>query len=306
MTSDLSLLKNFVEKFIGIVCFGNDHFAAITGYGDYVHANITIFHVYYVEGLGHNLFSVGQFYDGNLEVAFRSKTCYVRNLEGDDLLTTTSTKSWLWHRRLSHRRLLNLNFCTINNLTKQDLVDGLLKFKYEKDHLCSGCERGKSKKATHPPKLVPNALDSPYLLVLITGTSQSKQHDNATYSTSADDITMQSCFFDIQLTSVSPRNCISPEVLLRTDENEEVEVDNEAELKMHMVIIKDDDIAIDAIPVATKPPMIVEYKLIKEGIIGHYQLIRADGSSKRYSSMIRMLQGIDREDYLEVGQNKAW
>ncbi|GJX66118.1 hypothetical protein Tco_0300461 [Tanacetum coccineum] len=68
------------------------------------------------------------------------------------------------------------------------------------------------------------------------------------------------------------------------------------EMKMHMVIVKDDDIAIDAIPLATKPPMIVEYKLIKEGRIGHYQLIRADGSSKRYSFMIRMLQGIDRED----------
>ncbi|GJX48388.1 hypothetical protein Tco_0273578 [Tanacetum coccineum] len=75
----------------------------------------------------------------------------------------------------------------------------------------------------------------------------------------------------------------------KTDENEEVEEDNEAELKMHMVIVKDDDIAVDAIPLATKPPVIVEYKIIKEGIIGHYQLIRADGSSKRYSSMIRML-----------------
>ncbi|GJR48065.1 hypothetical protein Tco_1316168 [Tanacetum coccineum] len=78
--------------------------------------------------------------------------------------------------------------------------------------------------------------------------------------------------------------------------NEEVEEDNEVELKMHLVIVKDDDIAVDAIPLATKPPVIVEYKIIKEGIIGHYQLIRADGSSKRYSSMIRMLQGIDRED----------
>ncbi|GJX73063.1 hypothetical protein Tco_0311658 [Tanacetum coccineum] len=82
----------------------------------------------------------------------------------------------------------------------------------------------------------------------------------------------------------------------KTDKTNEVEEDNEAELKMHMVIVKDDDIAIDAIPLATKPPVIVEYKIIKEGIIGHYQLIRADGSSKRYSSMIRMLQGIDRED----------
>ncbi|GKE02950.1 retrovirus-related pol polyprotein from transposon TNT 1-94 [Tanacetum coccineum] len=62
----------------------------------------------------------------------------------------TSTKSWLWHHRLSH-----LNFGTINDLTKHDLVDGLPKFKYSKDHLCFACERGKSKKASHPPKLVP-------------------------------------------------------------------------------------------------------------------------------------------------------
>ncbi|GKC56285.1 retrovirus-related pol polyprotein from transposon TNT 1-94 [Tanacetum coccineum] len=63
----------------------------------------------------------------------------------------TSTKSWLWHRRLSH-----LNFGTINHLTKQDLVDGLLRFKYDKDHLCSACEEWKSKKAIFPPKLVPS------------------------------------------------------------------------------------------------------------------------------------------------------
>ncbi|GKC82451.1 hypothetical protein Tco_1138168 [Tanacetum coccineum] len=73
-------------------------------------------------------------------------------------------------------------------------------------------------------------------------------------------------------------------------------LNDEVELKKHLVIVKDDDIAIDAIPLATKPPVIVEYKLLKEGIIGHYQLIRADGSSKRYSSMIRMLQDINREN----------
>ncbi|GJX99029.1 hypothetical protein Tco_0356048 [Tanacetum coccineum] len=81
-----------------------------------------------------------------------------------------------------------------------------------------------------------------------------------------------------------------------TDEHEEVEVDDEVELKNHMVIVKDYDIAIDAIPLATKPPVIVEYKLLKQGILVHYQLIRADGSSKRYSSMIRVLQDINRED----------
>ncbi|GKE58188.1 hypothetical protein Tco_1497373 [Tanacetum coccineum] len=68
-----------------------------------------------------------------------------------------------------------------------------------------------------------------------------------------------------------------------TDEHEEVEEDDEAELKKHLVIVKDDEIGIDAIPLATKPLVIIEYKLLKEGIMVHYQLIRADGSSKRYS-----------------------
>ncbi|GJV61890.1 integrase, catalytic region, zinc finger, CCHC-type containing protein [Tanacetum coccineum] len=129
--------------------FGNDNFAAITGYGDYIQGNITICHVYYVKGLGHNLFSVGKFCDGDLEVAFRSKTCYVRNLEGDDLLTGG--------------RESNLYTISISDMAASspvclilDLVDGLPKFKYGKDHLCSACERGKGKKASHPPKLVPS------------------------------------------------------------------------------------------------------------------------------------------------------
>ncbi|GJS96508.1 hypothetical protein Tco_0803476 [Tanacetum coccineum] len=71
-------------------------------------------------------------------------------------------------------------------------------------------------------------------------------------------------------------------------------------LKNHLVIKKDDDIAIDVVPLATKPPVIVNYKLLKEGIMVHYELIRADGSSKRYSSMIRMIQDIDREDLLTL------
>ncbi|GJU26051.1 retrovirus-related pol polyprotein from transposon TNT 1-94 [Tanacetum coccineum] len=87
MTGNLQMLRNFIEKFMGTVRFGNDHFAAITGYGDYVQGNLTICHIYYVEGLRHNLFSVRQFCVGDLEVSFRSNTCYVQNLEGDDLLT---------------------------------------------------------------------------------------------------------------------------------------------------------------------------------------------------------------------------
>nr|GEW80095.1 hypothetical protein [Tanacetum cinerariifolium] len=147
--------------------------------------NILIFGVYFIEGLGHNLFSVGQFCDSDLEVAFRRNACFVRNLEGVDLLKgdrstnlytinlhemafaspfclmarASSTKSWLWHQRLSH-----LNFDTINNLTRNDLVSGLPKFKYHKEHLCPSCEQGKSKRASHPPKLIPNSRQRLHLL----------------------------------------------------------------------------------------------------------------------------------------------
>ncbi|GJX96856.1 hypothetical protein Tco_0352654 [Tanacetum coccineum] len=81
-----------------------------------------------------------------------------------------------------------------------------------------------------------------------------------------------------------------------SDEVVEASEDDEGELMKHLVIKKDDDIAINAIPLSTKLSVIIDYKLHKKGMLVHYQLIRVDGSSKRYSSMIRMLQGIDRED----------
>ncbi|GKB88105.1 retrovirus-related pol polyprotein from transposon TNT 1-94, partial [Tanacetum coccineum] len=71
----------------------------------------------------------------------------------------TSTKSWLWHQRLSH-----LNFDTINDLAKNNLVTGLLKFKYHKEHICTSCKQGKSKRASHPPKPVPNSKQRLHLL----------------------------------------------------------------------------------------------------------------------------------------------
>ncbi|GKG50923.1 hypothetical protein Tco_0539047, partial [Tanacetum coccineum] len=76
MTGDRSRLKNFMKKFIEIVRSRNDHFGATMGYGDYVIGDSVISSVYYVEGLGHNLFSVGQ------EVAFRKHSCYVRDTSG--------------------------------------------------------------------------------------------------------------------------------------------------------------------------------------------------------------------------------
>ncbi|GJZ95598.1 hypothetical protein Tco_0667932 [Tanacetum coccineum] len=64
----------------GTVRFGNDQFALILGYGDLNQGNVMIKRVYYVEGLNHNLFSVGQFCDADIEVAFRKSTCFVRDL----------------------------------------------------------------------------------------------------------------------------------------------------------------------------------------------------------------------------------
>ncbi|GKD53058.1 integrase, catalytic region, zinc finger, CCHC-type containing protein [Tanacetum coccineum] len=115
MTGNRSRLKNFMKKFTGTVQFGNDHFGAIMGYGDYVI---------------------------DLEVAFRKHSCYVRDTDGVELLEgshgsnlytisvedmmksspicllskSSKNKSWLWHRRLN-----NLNFDTINDLARKDL-----------------------------------------------------------------------------------------------------------------------------------------------------------------------------------------
>nr|GEU53645.1 integrase, catalytic region, zinc finger, CCHC-type, peptidase aspartic, catalytic [Tanacetum cinerariifolium] len=164
MTGNRALLTNFMEKFLETVRFGNNDFTMIDGYGDVVIGSMTIKRVYYVEGLGHNLFSVGQFCDKGLEVTFRKSACFVRNENGVDLLTddsssnlytiaineitlnssscllakASSSQSWLWHQCLSH-----LNFAIINILVKNNLARGLPKMKFEKDHLCFVCEQGK-------------------------------------------------------------------------------------------------------------------------------------------------------------------
>nr|GEY15674.1 retrovirus-related Pol polyprotein from transposon TNT 1-94 [Tanacetum cinerariifolium] len=178
MTGNLKLLCNFVEKFMGTVHFGNDQFASIIGYRDLVQENITINKVYYVEGLNHNLFLVGQFCDADLEVAFWKSTCFVRDLQGNYLLIgnrgsdlytislqelTSSTplclmakasltQAWLWNRRLFH-----LNFDYINLLSKKDVAIGLPKLKIIKDHLCSSCELSKAKRISVKSKAVPSS-----------------------------------------------------------------------------------------------------------------------------------------------------
>nr|GEZ76263.1 retrovirus-related Pol polyprotein from transposon TNT 1-94 [Tanacetum cinerariifolium] len=165
-------------NFLGTVKFGNDQIVPILGYGDLVQRAVTIKRVYYVEGLNHNLFFVGQFCDADLEVAFRKSTCYIRDLKGNDLLTgsrgtdlysitlqdtncpnpiclmakVTSSQAWLWHRCLSY-----LNFDTINLLSENDIVVGLPKLKFIKDHLCSSCELGKAKRNSFHTKITPSS-----------------------------------------------------------------------------------------------------------------------------------------------------
>nr|GEW66450.1 retrovirus-related Pol polyprotein from transposon TNT 1-94 [Tanacetum cinerariifolium] len=120
----------------------------------------------------------GQFCDEDLEVAFRKSTCFIRDIQGNDLLTdnrgfdlytisfqesasstllclmakASPTQAWLWHRRLSH-----LNFDYINLLSKKDVVIGLPKLKYVKDQLCSSCELSKAKRSSFKSKAVPSS-----------------------------------------------------------------------------------------------------------------------------------------------------
>ncbi|GJR47682.1 retrovirus-related pol polyprotein from transposon TNT 1-94 [Tanacetum coccineum] len=153
--------------------------------------------VYYVEGLRHNLFSVSQFCDSDLEVAFKKHTCFVRDLEGVDLIKgsrgmnlytisvedmirsspicllskSSKNKSWLWHRRLNH-----LNFGTLNDLARKDLVRGLPRLKFEKDHLFTWAKFLRSKDET--PAFIINLLKQ--LQVGLNKTVRFVRTDNGT------------------------------------------------------------------------------------------------------------------------------
>ncbi|GJY09423.1 retrovirus-related pol polyprotein from transposon TNT 1-94, partial [Tanacetum coccineum] len=124
MTGDHFQLTNFVNKFFGTVKFRNDDVVKILGYGDYQIGN---------------------------DMMASSPKCL--------LSKASKTKSWLWHRRLSH-----LNFGAINHLARHGLVRGLPKLKVEKDHLCFACTMGKSKKKPHKPKSEDTNQEKLYLL----------------------------------------------------------------------------------------------------------------------------------------------
>ncbi|KAJ9552638.1 hypothetical protein OSB04_016683 [Centaurea solstitialis] len=174
MTGRKEILHNFKPKFCGSVQFGNEQYAPIVGYGDVIQDKITIKKVSLVEGLGHNLFSIGQFCDKDLEVGFKKRRCVVKTESGKELLVGTrrrnlykidlrdvkakntlcllskasNQQSILWHRRLSH-----LNFKGLNKLVIGNLAIGIPDLRFQQDHLCSACQLGKMKRASHTSKL---------------------------------------------------------------------------------------------------------------------------------------------------------
>ncbi|KAJ9555727.1 hypothetical protein OSB04_010341 [Centaurea solstitialis] len=174
MTGRKGILHNFKPKFCGSVQFGNEQYAPILGYGDVIQDKITIKKVSLVEGLGHNLFSIGQFCDKDLEVGFKKRRCVVKTESGKELLVGTrrrnlykidlrdvkakntlcllskasNQQSILWHRRLSH-----LNFKGLNKLVIGNLAIGIPDLRFQQEHLCSACQLGKMKRVSHKSKL---------------------------------------------------------------------------------------------------------------------------------------------------------
>ncbi|GKB09466.1 retrovirus-related pol polyprotein from transposon TNT 1-94 [Tanacetum coccineum] len=128
----------------GLRIFGNDNIARIMGYGDYQLGNVTISRVYYVEGLGYNLFSICQFFDTDLEVAFRKNTCFIHNLEGVDLL--------------SGSRNTNLYTISLDDMLKTSPICLLSK--------ASKTKSWKSKKSSHQPKAEDTNQEKLYLLYM--------------------------------------------------------------------------------------------------------------------------------------------
>nr|GEY01034.1 hypothetical protein [Tanacetum cinerariifolium] len=127
MTGNLKLLINFVEMFLGMMKFGNDQIAPILGYEDL--GNYLL-----IGSRGADLYSITL-----QDTSSPNPVCLMAK--------ATSSQAWLWHRRLSH-----FNFNTIKLLSKNDIVVGLPKLKFVKDHLCSSCELGKAKRKSFQSK----------------------------------------------------------------------------------------------------------------------------------------------------------
>ncbi|GJT23372.1 hypothetical protein Tco_0893309 [Tanacetum coccineum] len=120
LTSNLILWRK--KFFWGTVKFGNDQLALILGYGDLVQGMITIKRVYFVEGLIHNLFSVGQFCDADLEVAFRKSTCYIRLFGWEIIFSQVSRGTDSIFHFLCKTQQLQSPICLLANVTSLSML----------------------------------------------------------------------------------------------------------------------------------------------------------------------------------------
>lgn len=169
MTGDISLFIDFTPKKKVFVTYGDNNKGAILGKGSGGNpSSTTIYDVILIEGLKHNLLSIIQLCDKGYKITFTNTYCiiehndkkhdsfkilrvnniYMLNLNdvsstSTKCLVTMSDDSWLCHRSLSH-----VNFDLLNKVVSKDLVIGLSKIKFSKDHLCDACQIGKQTKVS--------------------------------------------------------------------------------------------------------------------------------------------------------------
>ncbi|GJY94731.1 retrovirus-related pol polyprotein from transposon TNT 1-94 [Tanacetum coccineum] len=171
MTCVKSYLHKYVEQPGTEVVFGDDFRCTTKGYGS-IKCNVIVFtKVAFVNGIKYNLISISQLCDAKYIVQFDEKkgiilnsnkevvmiaprVRYVYVLNMTSLLQqscffakTSESLNWVWHKRLVH-----LNFKTINQLAKQNLVIGLPSLFYSKDKPYSSCEKGKHHRANFKTK----------------------------------------------------------------------------------------------------------------------------------------------------------
>ena len=186
MTGDFSLLTEFKERAGPSITFGDDSKGFTMGYGLISTRNVIINEVALVDGLKHNLLSISQLCDRGNTVSFNSEACVVTSKKDNKVVLTgvrkgnvyiadfnstdaesitcllskaSSVESWLWHKKLSH-----LNFKTMNDLVKKDLVRGMPLVEFTRDGLCDACQKGKQKKVSFSKKLI-SAIDEPLQLL---------------------------------------------------------------------------------------------------------------------------------------------
>ena len=162
MTGDASKFISISLKQDGHVTYGDNNKGNILGKGTLGNKNSFLIHdVLYVEGLKHNLLSISHLCDRGYQVTFRTNSCEIHLPNSKDVLlvgkrsnniylldisSPTSIgfllskheESWLWHKRISHIHMNHLN-----KLVSNELVHGLPKLKFEKEHVCEACQKGK-------------------------------------------------------------------------------------------------------------------------------------------------------------------